>query len=732
MKLKKSKFLVLFLFVFSLFYINTNVFAEPTTLNENDFKIMGVAQQGENNIKLDWTELKNANYQLYQSVDGKEYETMSTFNHHNNNNKVRVLNIYPDSTTSSWPISGTISFKSALDNVTYTLPKSASLKMWMEQSNTEHPFGFGKGLIQVTPISMTNFNINPQSCLFDENNNYKYDVIMLGTWNGNSGVGFNANSIVYIENWIKAGKGFIAGHDTIRNETSTYGSSTNDYYMRTLRKYFGISLSVYDGGASGGSYGSAYSSNNPLETIEIKKKGLFTTYPWNIGEVGDKLIVPATHNAGENYYGNIWLSFAEEPEGTGNCFLSTYNNTAHIQTGDANCVASVDEQKILANLIFYCDQLTTETTFVDNSGQDFALPNKPNVKIDANNNKLLMEATDNGTTYQYKAKAYVDGQTIESQPIYVENTSGIKGYYYIINNNPNEKIMNATGNFCNGEIDLLSITSDTNYLHIAAVDNANNVSETTNLSMDDIIGINASNIAYTINTTDDTTNVDLNIVASGVNVNYQWEMKTENGEWEEIGGATLAAHSMDITNMNELLYYRCRVYNNFLSMYSNEVIVNPTTYDKTYVYVTQASTFSVKIPKVMILSGTTGKGEYVVSVNGNVSGLASVNVTPNDFAIMKDIANVKTSFNAIVTQNKTLFNANEIINGTTTNGLVDGSAYMTAGSWKGNFNFAIDFEDEKAKVNSIASINQNDDGTTVGYDKEQEQSTAYSHISFVN
>ena len=44
-------------------------------------------------------------------------------------------------------------------------------------------------------------------------------------------------------------------------------------------------------------------------------------------------------------------------------------------------------------------------------------------------------------------------------------------------------------------------------------------------------------------------------------------------------------------------------------MYSNEVIVNPTTYDKTYVYVTQASTFSIKIPKVLILNGQSGKGE---------------------------------------------------------------------------------------------------------------------------
>ena len=692
MKFKKQCAFILFFVLLSLLNINTKIFAELIPLNENEFKIMGVAQQGKNNIKLDWTELKNANYQIYQSVNGNNYQTMSTFNIENGTDKVKVLNVY---------------------NPNYN--GAALLETWMETN------GYGKGIIEVDKLTITEFNANPWKYLSQDGTStgtFTYDVLFFG--NNDYGFDLNANSVVAVEKYILAGKGCIVGHDNIV-ANGNHGGCKNPYFW-SLRNYFNVSA------ATDTNY-----SNTMTTSVVIQKKGLFTTYPWNIGEIGTILNIPTTHMNGQYANGDIWLTLNRTNLSSQKlAYLTTHNNCAMVQTGHSNGAATIDEQKILANLIFYCDQVTTETSFIDNSGQDFALPNKPNVKIDANNHKLLMEATDNGTTYQYKAKAYVDGQTIESQPISVENISGIKGYYYIINNNPNEKIMNVTGNFTNGEIDLLSITSDTNYLHIAAVDNANNVSETTSLSMDDIIGINASNIAYTINATNDTTNVDLSIVASGVNVNYQWEMCTENGEWQEINGATLENYSMDITNMNELLYYRCRVYNNSLSMYSNEVIVNPTTYDKTYVYVTQASTFSVKIPKVMILSGQTGKGEYVVSVNGNVSGLASVNVIPNDFAIMKDIANVKTSFNAIVTQNKTLFNANEIINGTTTNGLVDGSALMTAGNWKGNFNFAIDFEDEKAKVNSIASVNQNDDGTTIGYDKEQEQSTAYSHISFVN
>jgi hypothetical protein len=99
--------------------------------------------------------------------------------------------------------------------------------------------------------------------------------------------------------------------------------------------------------------------------------------------------------------------------------------------------------------------------------------------------------------------------------------------------------------------------------------------------------------------------------------------------------------------------------------------------------------------------------------------------------INKDVADVKTSFNASVSQDKTLFNANEIINNTIANGVVDASKYMTAGNWKGTFNFMITFNDEAYQGSSIGSVNQYDDGINVGYDKVQEQVTSYSDITFI-
>lgn len=53
-----------------------------------------------------------------------------------------------------------------------------------------------------------------------------------------------------------------------------------------------------------------------------------------------------------------------------------------IQTGHSNGAATSDEQKILANLIFYMNQLLFNTyTTNDASAQDVAKPNNPSVSI---------------------------------------------------------------------------------------------------------------------------------------------------------------------------------------------------------------------------------------------------------------------------------------------------------------------------------------------------------------
>ena len=66
------------------------------------------------------------------------------------------------------------------------------------------------------------------------------------------------------------------------------------------------------------------------------------------------------------------------PEYNYKYYLTTWNNTAMIQTGSSNGESTEDERKVLANTLFYLKQLTNKTEVLDNSARDIADPNKVN------------------------------------------------------------------------------------------------------------------------------------------------------------------------------------------------------------------------------------------------------------------------------------------------------------------------------------------------------------------
>ena len=73
-------------------------------------------------------------------------------------------------------------------------------------------------------------------------------------------------------------------------------------------------------------------------------------------------------------------------------YLTTWNNTAMIQTGHSNGESTEDERKVLANTLFYLKQLTKKTEILDNSARDIADPNKPEnivYKIDEQRNNII-------------------------------------------------------------------------------------------------------------------------------------------------------------------------------------------------------------------------------------------------------------------------------------------------------------------------------------------------------
>ena len=51
--------------------------------------------------------------------------------------------------------------------------------------------------------------------------------------------------------------------------------------------------------------------------------------------------------------------------------------------------------------------------------------------------------------------------------------------------------------------------------------------------------------------------------------------------------------------------------------------------ENTLVYVSQASTFGVFIPKTIVLSGQDKNANYLVRVSGNIGGMETINVIPD-------------------------------------------------------------------------------------------------------
>ena len=173
-------------------------------------------------------------------------------------------------------------------------------------------------------------------------------------------------------------------------------------------------------------------------------------------------------------------------------YLTTWNNTAMIQTGSSNGASTEDERKVLANTLFYLKQLTKKTEVLDNSARDIAEPNKvSNVStvVDEVNNVHVKfrRPEDNGSTYEYYVKGLDGSREFTSETKSATITTGVKRYKYIIDENsenPSKEqiIQMAVDHETKGENELIQIenisfTGATKYIHIYSVDGAGNESE---------------------------------------------------------------------------------------------------------------------------------------------------------------------------------------------------------------------------------------------------------------
>ena len=128
----------------------------------------------------------------------------------------------------------------------------------------------------------------------------------------------------------------------------------------------------------------------------------------------------------------------------------------------------------------------------------------------------------------------------------------------------------------------------------------------------------------------------------------------------------------------------------------NQTEAEAGTKRDTEVLYTQTSTFSVTIPKKIVL-GETKESDYNVNVKGDISSDKQVKVAPDTNFNMNDQATVgtkKADVEATVTQDITIWSSADVCrtNGTDKAGNVAAPG-LTSGSWAGTFEFSIALED---------------------------------------
>ncbi|MBP1042771.1 hypothetical protein I6N95_17270 [Vagococcus sp. BWB3-3] len=467
-----------------------------TVIKKGDFRLT-VDNRWDTSAKKNYADLKwddvpnlsQGGYQLYQSEDqGVTWENRSV----NFGKEVQVLNIYPDSDASN------------------------TLKGWMTNPS------IGLGLIKVTSMSMATYNSNVRGALIDGKGDYKYDVLMFGTWDSNNSRDLNATSREETKKFMDSGRGVLFGHDTIWANLKNFD---------TFKTYLGIT--TYSTG-----------TNNPWKKelrmgsnkVKVTNNGYLMKYPHELAN-SLELSIPYAHSAAQMSGVNTntkWLEFKapfgvtsvgsggnlvnDATYGTNNHYLLTKDNLGLIQTGHSNGQSTSDEMKILVNSLYNLAQVSLDTFASDQTVKDDKGPEKPKTPViragKDGSLTIKTDAVDRGKVYQW----YVDADTKnngvkKSDTVQETILSNIAGYFYEITDSPTTNLKMTVEGYKDefGRIDQskfdayvapddesLTYTTEVNftvpgqkgadkYLHLLAVDRANNVGEIDSQPIDDLV-----------------------------------------------------------------------------------------------------------------------------------------------------------------------------------------------------------------------------------------------------
>ena len=409
-------------------------------------------------VSLRWNDISNEaesyDYQLLRRIPGGAWEARSIWNE---SEQIDVLNVYP---------------------------ASPYLANWMTQTVSDTELPAGKGMFRIDSVHIDTYNQDPAAYMKNPDGSWKYDVIFFGSSDCNSRRDLSDASADLVQAFIDDGRGVLFGHDTVCTNFGHYNFCRFADQLGILVKNDGAVLST--------------------TSVSVLKTGTLTNYPWSIRGT---LTVPSCHSYGQFVGGTMkgteWMRLNatqridEETGAHSNFYLVTNNNLGMIQTGHSTGSATDDERKVLANTLFYLYQSSKMTDAKDASFYDVTPPDCPDAELSAAGGRvqLKLHSEDHGTVYEYSIAARPasdDAERQSSNIVREEAFSGLNGFVVGVNGSkePSPELItydengefvqdvrkadasgNLTASFMPEEL------GSGSWLHVFAVDNANNVSE---------------------------------------------------------------------------------------------------------------------------------------------------------------------------------------------------------------------------------------------------------------
>ncbi len=411
-------------------------------------------------------------------------------------------------------------------------PNTALLKGWIESISNENPEIMkdenGNNLITVTEVHYDTYNANPNRYLKNAQGDYQYDVLMFGTWDSNGFKDLSTASLTETKAFVDSGRGSLWGHDTL--------AGRNPRQVQMFGSLLGLGYrQVQPGTAQNG---------EPVQTlwtgsskVQITNDGYLMKYPFELANNAE-FTIPYAHTIElQNInVGTVWLEFGQPTSSpwpnpirnfTGNdgktyrngWYLKTNDNFGMIQTGHSYGASTSDERKIIANTLYNLAQVSLDNFANDQTVKDDQAPEKPQNPVircgkDGKLN-IKVNATDRGKDYQWYVEAHTKSQATAKRSDTVKETiiSNIAGYFYEVSDSATSSLAITVEGYKDayGRIDkekfdsyvapddeTLTYETETTftidaskktgkYLHILAVDRANNISEVNSQLVKDVL-----------------------------------------------------------------------------------------------------------------------------------------------------------------------------------------------------------------------------------------------------